>query len=88
MDFKYFEICLRKSDIAVLNYNIPSNLKYKSFFTLTMVGISVDWLSNLVYWADKELNHIMCAQLDGRFHQIILENINYPRGLAVDPVHG
>ena len=51
-------------------------------------GIAVDWLTYNVYWADKELHHIMVSQINGRYHRILLQDVEEPLGLALDPIRG
>ncbi len=49
--------------------------------------MTVNWLTDTLYWADRDLQHIMCSQLDGRYHRLLLENIGKIRGLSVDAIH-
>ena len=48
--------------------------------------MTVNWITNTLYWADNELGHIMCSQLDGRYHKILVENTEAIRGITVDAI--
>ena len=55
----------------------------------TMDGISVDWISNLIFWTDTGKNTISVGSLDGLFVHVILDNnLDEPRAIEVSPSHG
>ena len=56
-------------------------------WTLIVLGMTVNWLTDTLYWADNKLEHIMCSELDGRYHKILIPNAGSVKGLAADAVH-
>uniref|UniRef100_A0AC35U3P2 EGF-like domain-containing protein n=1 Tax=Rhabditophanes sp. KR3021 TaxID=114890 RepID=A0AC35U3P2_9BILA len=50
-------------------------------------GIAIDWIGRNLYWVDSSLNTIEVANLDNQGARAILinENVDQPRGIAVDP---
>jgi low density lipoprotein-related protein 2 len=50
-------------------------------------GIAVDWVGRNLYWVDSSLNTIEVGSLEKPGVRTVLlhENIDQPRGLAVDP---
>ena len=60
---------------------------FYSHFSLCIPGMAVNWLTDTLYWADLTLKHIMCSQLDGRYHKILIADAGQPKGLAVDAKH-
>uniref|UniRef100_A0A0M3IQI1 EGF-like domain-containing protein n=1 Tax=Ascaris lumbricoides TaxID=6252 RepID=A0A0M3IQI1_ASCLU len=53
-------------------------------------GISLDWVARNLYWVDSSLNTIEVASLErpGARAVLIHENVDQPRGIAVDPRKG
>ncbi|CAF1294100.1 unnamed protein product, partial [Didymodactylos carnosus] len=52
-------------------------------------GIAVDWVSRNMFITDSVLKRIEVARLDGSLRKVIIDkNIQYPRGIAVDPDSG
>lgn len=53
-------------------------------------GISLDWVARNLYWVDSSLNTIEVASLDRPGARVVLinENVDQPRGIAVDPRKG
>ncbi|VDK47362.1 unnamed protein product [Anisakis simplex] len=53
-------------------------------------GISLDWVARNLYWVDSSLNTIEVASLDRPDARAVLihENVDQPRGIAVDPRKG
>ena len=49
--------------------------------------MTVNWLTDTLYWADNRLGHIMCSELDGRYHKILIPNAGSVKGLAADAMH-
>ena len=49
--------------------------------------MTVNWLTDMLYWADNRLEHIMCSELDGRYHKILIPNAGSVKGLAADAMH-
>ena len=57
-----------------------------------VMGLAVDWESNLIYWTDLSNRRIEVASLDGKNRKLLLgadrEEINTPRGIALYPKKG
>ncbi|XP_048254821.1 uncharacterized protein LOC124138972 isoform X1 [Haliotis rufescens] len=52
-------------------------------------GLSVDWISNHVYWTDAQKQTIEVANYDGSGRRILIGfDLDKPRGIVVDPVYG
>nr|XP_002737326.1 PREDICTED: low-density lipoprotein receptor-related protein 4-like [Saccoglossus kowalevskii] len=52
-------------------------------------GLAVDWVSKNVYWTDAAYNWIMVSEYSGAYaHQLVLTDIDRPRGIAVHPSRG
>ncbi|GMT30081.1 hypothetical protein PFISCL1PPCAC_21378, partial [Pristionchus fissidentatus] len=53
-------------------------------------GIALDWVGRNLYWVDSALNTIEVASLDvpGARTVLLHENVDQPRGIAVDPRKG
>ncbi|XP_078614306.1 low-density lipoprotein receptor-related protein 5-like [Branchiostoma floridae x Branchiostoma japonicum] len=68
--------------LELLGQNEPFNL-YTSVDDIE--GIVVDWVSSNLYWAERLSGRIYVSRLDGSFRQILMDNLNQPRGIAVHP---
>lgn len=51
-------------------------------------GMALDPENRLLYWTDGGLNTIEVLDLNGMIHSTILENLNNPRAIALDPSMG
>ncbi|KAK7497721.1 hypothetical protein BaRGS_00011116, partial [Batillaria attramentaria] len=52
-------------------------------------GLSVDWISNHIYWTDAGRLTVEIANYDGSGRRILIGyNLQIPRGIIVDPVFG
>lgn len=52
-------------------------------------GLSVDWVSNHIYWTDSGRQTVEVANYDGTGRRILIGyNLKIPRGIIVDPVFG
>ncbi|PVD21302.1 hypothetical protein C0Q70_19474 [Pomacea canaliculata] len=52
-------------------------------------GLSVDWISNHIYWTDAGKLTVEIANYDGSGRRILIGyNLQIPRGIVVDPVFG
>ena len=50
------------------------------------VGLAVDWLHDLLYWADERQSVIEVSELDGRRRRaVITEGLDRPRALCLHP---
>ena len=52
-------------------------------------GLAVDWINRLLYWTTYASSSIEVATLDGMHRSILINTgVEYPRGMAVDPIAG
>lgn len=52
-------------------------------------GISVEWVNKYIYWTDKGNKQIEMSRVDGSERKLLFfSDIENPRGITVDPVHG
>lgn len=52
-------------------------------------GIAIDWVHDLLYWTDTGLNSVMVSNLDGtKMTTVVGNDLDEPRGIAVDPRNG
>lgn len=51
-------------------------------------GFAVDWVADNIYWADEKRNIIEVARLNGSSRYVVLQNIEKPKSIAVDPIAG
>ncbi|XP_013392591.1 uncharacterized protein LOC106160517 [Lingula anatina] len=51
-------------------------------------GLSVDWLSNQLYWTDTTKKEVLVSDYDGKYTKTIaFSGMLWPRGIVVDPIH-
>ncbi|CAH1244512.1 LRP4 [Branchiostoma lanceolatum] len=48
-------------------------------------GIAVDWVSSNLYWTERLSGQIHVSRLDGSFRQVLIDNLDQPRGIAIHP---
>ena len=52
-------------------------------------GLAIDWINRLLYWTTYTSGTIEVATLDGKYRKVLINaGLEYPRGMAVDPVAG
>ncbi|XP_006813888.1 low-density lipoprotein receptor-related protein 5-like [Saccoglossus kowalevskii] len=52
-------------------------------------ALDVDWVNKKIYWTDSSYNWIMVSDYNGMYtHPIIVNDIDWPRGIAVHPGQG
>ena len=52
-------------------------------------GLAVDWINRLMYWTKYNSSTIEVATLDGLYRSVLINTkLQYPRGMAVDPIAG
>ena len=51
-------------------------------------GLSIDYVSQHIYWTDSVNRGIYVSDYDGQNKQILNLNAKKPRGIVVDPEHG
>jgi DNA-binding beta-propeller fold protein YncE len=50
-------------------------------------GISIDWVTNKLYWTDAGTNVIEVSNMDGSMRSLLIwEGLDKPRDIAVDPL--
>ncbi|XP_077986159.1 low-density lipoprotein receptor-related protein 2-like [Glandiceps talaboti] len=55
----------------------------------TVDGMTVDWLTNNIYWADAAYNWIKVSNYDGSsFRTLITTELDHPTGIACNPLTG
>ena len=50
--------------------------------------MAVDWITHNVYWTDEQYGTLSVAKHDATHSTVLLDNLNSPRGLVVDPRNG
>ena len=52
-------------------------------------GLAVDWINRLLYWTKYNSSTIEVATFDGLYRTVLInDELQYPRGIAVDPIAG
>ena len=52
-------------------------------------GISIEWVNKYIYWTDKQNNRIEMSRDDGSDRKVLFHrDVENPRGITVDSVHG
>ena len=52
-------------------------------------GLACDWVGRKLYWADSETDRIEVANVDGTMRRVLYwRDIDQPRAIALDPIHG
>lgn len=52
-------------------------------------GIAIDWVHKYIYWTDNENDRIEMSRVDGSDRKVLFDkDVQNPRGITVDPVHG
>lgn len=52
-------------------------------------GVAIDWVGRKMYWTTYKSGTIEVATLDGNYMKVLVNNgLQYPRGIAVDPISG
>lgn len=51
--------------------------------------MAIDWVNKYIYWTDKKNGRIEMSRVDGSDRKLLFDrDVQYPRGITVDPVHG
>ena len=62
---------------------------YPSFvICLGPVSLSVDWISNKLYWSDRDMSMIEVYDICEHKRQMMIDTLGLPLGIAVDPFSG
>ena len=70
------------------NYN-GSNVTVIMENVQKVEGLAVDWINRLMYWTTNNSGTIEVARLDGKYRTVLVNTgVEYPRGMAVDPIAG
>ena len=52
-------------------------------------GVAIDWIGRKMYWTTYKSETIEVATLDGKYRKVLINaGLEYPRGMAVDPIAG
>ena len=52
-------------------------------------GIAIDWVHKYIYWTDNENDRIEKSRVNGSDRKVLFDkDVQNPRGITVDPVHG
>ena len=51
-------------------------------------GLAIDWINDWIYWSSPHFRTISMAKLDGSNHRVVVNELDPPRGVAVDPLKG
>ena len=52
-------------------------------------GVAIDWIGGLIYWTTYTSETIEVATLNGQYRAVVINaGLEYPRGIAVDPIAG
>ena len=52
-------------------------------------GVAIDWIGRKMYWTTYKSETIEVATLDGKYKKVLINaGLEYPRGMAVDPIAG
>lgn len=52
-------------------------------------GIAIDWVHKYIYWTDNENDRIEMSRVNGSDRKVLFDkDVQNPRGITVDPVHG
>ena len=66
-------------DVQVI---VSSNVKHPD-------GVAVDWMGRNLYWTDTGIDKIEVSTLNGSSRKVLIsENLDEPRGIALDPTRG
>lgn len=50
--------------------------------------LAVDWMGGNLYWCDKLSGKVEVSKLDGTNRMVLLNGLNYPKLLEVNPILG
>ena len=52
-------------------------------------GLAVEWVGEYIYWTDYQYQRIEMARFNGSYRRVLFaEEIDHPRGIALDPAEG
>jgi len=52
-------------------------------------GIAIDWVNKYVYWTDNDNGRIEMSRVNGSDRKVLFDrDVEKPRGITADPVHG
>lgn len=52
-------------------------------------GISIEWVNKYIYWTEKGNDRIEMSRVNGSDRKLLFDSdVETPRGITVDPVHG
>ncbi len=51
-------------------------------------GMALDWVNDKLYWLDRQTQHMIVSELDGRNRKTLMTGIEDPRAIVVHPGNG
>lgn len=52
-------------------------------------GIAIEWVNKYIYWTDNKNGRIEMSRVNGSDRRVLFDrDVQNPRGITVDPVHG
>lgn len=52
-------------------------------------ALTVDWVTDKIYWTDSETDRVEVATLDGKYRKVLFwTEFDQPRAIAVAPAEG
>ena len=77
---------------AIMRKSLKGNSKQEIVVSTGLVrpeGLSVDWITSKIYWIDSHSKLVEVANMDGSQRSVLFwSNLDQPRAIVVDPLHG
>lgn len=60
---------------------------FQIYFLVSPAGLSLDWITNKLYWTDAGTVRIEVSNIDGSMRSLLIwEQLDKPRDIVVDPL--
>ena len=77
---------------AIMRKSLKGNSKQEIVVSTGLVrpeGLAVDWITSKIYWTDSHSKLVEVANMDGSQRSVLFwSNLDQPRAIVVDPLHG